>query len=116
MKKDPQLIAQEIINLVSELSALAGVPLSGSLSQPTKASAVSKKSTSGATGGIRLLVEGGKLDSPKSSAEVIELLKREGRHYPSKTVLMGLLSLVRERTLTRLKENGEKTWKYVNRR
>ena len=116
MKKDPKTIAEEIINLVSELAALAGAPASKSPTQPEQAPSSEKKDTSGATGGIRLLVEEGNLDSPKQLSEIIDFLKREGRHYGKSTVSMGLLSLVRERILTRFKDKGEKNGKYAVRR
>jgi hypothetical protein len=75
-----------------------------------------EKSRSGATGGLRLLVDEGKLDSPRTASEIIEFLKQEGRHYSKPSVMMGLLNLVRERVLTRFTEKGEKNWKYVVRR
>jgi hypothetical protein len=75
-----------------------------------------EKSRSGATGGLRSLVDDGKLDSPKTASEIIEFLKQSGRHYSKPSVLMGLLNLVRERVLTRFTEKGVKNWKYVIRR
>jgi hypothetical protein len=75
-----------------------------------------EKDRSGATGGLRSLIDEGKLDSPRTASEIIEFLKQEGRHYSKPSVLMGLLNLVRERVLTRFKEKGEKNWKYVIRR
>ncbi len=77
---------------------------------------VKEKSRSGATGGLRSLVDEGKLDSPKTASEIIGLLKQGGRHYSKPSVSMGLLNLVRERVLTRFNEKGEKNWKYVIRR
>jgi hypothetical protein len=77
---------------------------------------LSNKSRSGATGGIRSLVDEGKLDSPVTAAEIIALLKQAGRHYSKASVLMALLNLVRERVLTRFTEKGEKNWRYVIRR
>jgi hypothetical protein len=115
MKRDPKTIAREIISLVSQLAALAGPHTDDARKQMTP-SGLQKKGKTGPVGGVRFLIQDGKLDSPKSSAEIIELLKQEGRHYPRKTVLVGLLRLVRERALTRLKENGEENWKYVIRR
>lgn len=75
-----------------------------------------EKDRSGATGGLRSLVDEGKLDSPRTASEIIDLLKQDGRHYSKPSVLMGLLNLVRERVLTRFKEKEEKNWKYVIRR
>ena len=114
MKRDPQQIVTEIISLLSELAELAGAPTGSSPTQLNKpASTLMKKDTSGATGGIRLLVQEGKLDSPRKLPEIVELLKQEGRHYSDPAVSMGLLNLVRERVLTRFKDKGEKTWKYA---
>lgn len=117
MKKDPQQIAQQIIDLVSELATLAGAPQSpaapvAAKKVPTKPA----KDTSGATGGIRLLVNEGKLNAPKELPEILEMLRQEGRHYASQTVSMGLLNLVRERVLTRFRDKGGKKWKYAIRK
>ena len=120
MKKDPQKIVEQINILVSELAALAGVPESNTVAKrPThvkNASGKRQKSTSGATGGIRLLVEEGKLDSPKQLPEIIEFLRQDGRHYAPQSISMGLLNLVRERVLTRFRDKGAKSWKYAVRR
>ncbi len=116
MKKDPKKIAEEIVNLVSELAALAGAPAVPGSARGKKSTAAVEKDTSGATGGIRLLVEEGKLNSPMLLAEILECLRQEGRHYASQTVSMGLLGLVRKRVLTRVRDKGGKKWKYVVRR
>jgi hypothetical protein len=116
MKKDAVKIAEEIIRLVSELAALAGAPGSKGLVPTKKSSLSGERDWSGATGGIRLLVDEGKLDSPRTLPEIIESLKQEGRHYSNPTVSMGLLNLVRRRVLTRFKDSGEKNWKYSIRR
>ncbi|MGD0208074.1 MAG: hypothetical protein ABSC89_10750 [Verrucomicrobiota bacterium] len=116
MKKDAETIAGEIISLVSELAALAGAQICNKPAQSKMLPLSGEKDRSGATGGVRLLVEDGKLDSPKSLSEIAEFLKQEGRHYSKQTVSMGLLNLVRERTLIRLKDKGEKGWKYAVRR
>ena len=96
MKKDPKSLAEEIIKLVSELAMLAGEPTSSSQAKSRQPVTVAQKDTSGATGGIRLMVEEGKLDSPKKLPEIVVFLKQEGRHYSDATVSMGLLNLVRE--------------------
>jgi len=117
MKKDPQKIVEQINLLVAELAALAGVPSSKPATQAAKPSSKKGRDTSGATGGIRLLIDEGKLDSPKQLPEIIEFLKQEGRHYSSQTVSMGLLNLAtKERVLTRFRDKGEKSWKYAIRR
>jgi hypothetical protein len=115
MKKDPTEIARQIISLVTELAQLAGARTGNGKTSPTS-SIPAKKIKAGPVAGIRSLIQDGKLDSPRTSAEIVELLKQEGRHYPSESVLMCLLRLVRDRILTRLKEKGEKNWKYAIRR
>lgn len=120
MKKDPQKIVEQINILVSELASLAGVPKSNidakSPAHVKNSSGKRQKSTSGATGGIRLLVEEGKLDSPKQLPEIIEFLRQDGRHYAPQSISMGLLNLVRERVLTRFRDKGAKSWKYAVRK
>lgn len=116
MNKDPQKIAAQIMELVSELTVLAGAPTATRSAKLHKSSATEKKDMSGATGGIRLLVKEGKLDSPKQLPEIIEFLQQEGRHYSRPTISMGLLNLVRERVLTRFRDKGDKSWKYVVRK
>jgi hypothetical protein len=114
MKKDPQKLAEEICSLVSELAALSGAV--NVLKRTASKTPPAKKDMHGATGGVRLLIEEGELDSPLQLPEIVELLKQEGRHYAPTTVSMGLLNLVRERVLTRFRDKGEKNWKYAVRR
>jgi len=116
MKKDPQKIVEQINLLVSELATLAGAPGNRPAAQGKTTSSKGEKKTSGATGGIRVLIEDGKLDSPKQLPEIAEILKQEGRHYSAPTISMGLLNLVKERTLTRFRDKDVKGWKYVIRR
>ncbi len=54
--------------------------------------------------------------SPKDCSEVIAQLKKEGWHYTSNLVSMNLLSLTRQRILTRLKGDKARSWKYVIRK
>jgi len=116
MKKDPQKIVEQINMLVAELASLAGAPKSDAVKPNKHLSGKKQKNTSGATGGIRVLIEEGKLNSPKQLPEIIELLRQEGRHYASQSISMGLLNLVRERVLTRFRDKGAKSWKYAIRR
>jgi hypothetical protein len=74
----------------------------------------SESDWSGTTGGIRLMIEEGKLDTPKTLPEIKEILKQEGRHYSNQAISMGLLNLVRKRLLARFREN--KNWKYAIRK
>jgi hypothetical protein len=116
MKKDPQKLVEQINLLVSELAGLAGVPKINQDIQKERSSGKKEKNTSGATGGIRMLVNEGKLDSPKQLPEIVEFLRQEGRHYAVQSISMGLLNLVRERVLTRFRDKGAKSWKYAVRR
>lgn len=116
MGKNPQELANQIIELVSELAELAGVKIN--IESPPKSAEKEKneKKYKGATGGVRLLLKDGFFDEPKRLLDVITQLKMEGRHYPKPSLSMGLLSLVRERKLLRIPEKGKKTWTYVVRR
>jgi hypothetical protein len=109
-------IIEQIKVLCDELISLLGdkktVKIKGISQQTTK----NNKSKSGATGGLRMLVDEGKLDTPKQRSEIIELFKQEGRHYPTATVSMGLLNLVRERVLTRIRAKNSKKWEFVKRK
>jgi len=114
MSKDPKKLTEQIISLVNELAESAGVkPKKTPVSIKT-----TKRKLIGATGGLRLLIDEGYFDSPKQLPEVVDKLRQEGRHYSQAAVSMGLLNLVRERILTRVKEKEGKikVWKYVIRR
>jgi hypothetical protein len=117
MKKDPQVIVREITTLVNELALLAGtrvhVPKTGIPSTAKKKGDLDEQS--GPTGGIRVLIQEGKLDEPQPLSEVCEFLREEGRHYSRPSVSMGLLNLVRVRVLRRLRDKDKK-WKYVVRK
>lgn len=116
MEKDPQKIEEQIIVLLTQLVELAGARVAKNSSFRKNAATLEKKDTSGATGGIRLLVEENKLDSPRQLPEIMEYLRQDGRHYSRPTVSMGLLNLVRERVLTRFRDKGDKKWKYAVRK
>lgn len=116
MKRDPQKIVEQINALLTELASLAGVSVTHRSAKTHKTTKSQNKDMSGATGGIRLLVEEGKMDSPKQLLEIMEFLRQDGRHYSRPTISMGLLNLVRERVLTRFRDKGDKNWKYVVRK
>ncbi|MDD4902146.1 MAG: hypothetical protein PHE24_03340 [Patescibacteria group bacterium] len=117
MKKDPKELAENIIALVMELAELAAGGNGKVIAIKTKHSLKGNgKETSGATGGLRVLIDEGYFDTPKQLPEIIERLKQEGRHYSNATISMGLLNLVRERVLTRFRDKGDKKWKYVIRK
>ncbi|MFH1774528.1 MAG: hypothetical protein ABH874_06180 [Methanobacteriota archaeon] len=70
----------------------------------------------GLSGGIRLLIDNGFLNTPKSVNEIQNELTREGYHYPSKSTdkLLSVNFMQKKKILTRVKEgNG---WKYVVRK
>lgn len=116
MGKNPQKLANQIVELVSELAGLAGVKIDVESPPKSAETEKNKKKYSGATGGVRLLLKEGFFDEPKRLLEVSNQLKMEGRHYPNPSLSMGLLNLVRERELIRIQEKGKKTWNYVVRR
>ncbi|PIN88136.1 hypothetical protein COV12_00120 [Candidatus Woesearchaeota archaeon CG10_big_fil_rev_8_21_14_0_10_32_24] len=76
----------------------------------------SKKDYKGLAGGIRLIITEGFLNSPRSVNEIFNELKRQGYHYPQKSVskLLSINFMKNTRILTRVKEN--KKWKYVLRK
>lgn len=119
MEKDPKKLVENIIAQLLELAELAGTEVK---IKSTKTHKIPhnvreiKKDTSGATGGLRILVSEGYFDEPKQLPAIVERLKQEGRHYSNATVSMGLLNLVRERVLIRFRDKGDKKWKYVIRK
>ncbi len=114
MQKKPQQIAEQIIALVSELANMAdssfSIGKSGFNFQPKS------KDMSGATGGLRVLLNEKYFDAPRLLPEIIERLKQEGRHYSNAAISMALLNLVKERLLTRFRDKGVKKWNYVVRK
>lgn len=75
-----------------------------------------KKNYSGLAGGIRLLIDNGFLNEPKSVKEIMAELKREGYHN-SKSGVASTLSVTftkSQKALNRIDEN--KVWKYVVRK
>ena len=116
MKKNPKELAENIIALVSELAEIAVGKIDTGAARTTSSLRNGKKDMSGATGGLRVLVDEGYFDGPRQLPEIIERLKQEGRHYSSAAISMGLLNLVKERVLTRFRDKGDKKWKYVIRK
>lgn len=116
MKKNPKELAENIIALVLELAELVGSKIETRQARTPRSSSNGRKDTSGATGGLRILVSEGYFDEPKQLPIIIERLKQEGRHYSNAAVSMGLLNLVRERVLIRFRDKGDKKWKYVIRK
>ena len=74
-----------------------------------------KSNFTGVSGGIRLLINNGFLDTPKFVSEIVAEMKREGYYHDMPTVDSALRkSFLKNRTLQRIKE--EKKWKYVIRK
>ncbi len=74
---------------------------------------------SGASGGIKMLVEEGYFKETRALPEVTMRLRQEGFNYPRNTISMALLRAVRTRTLVRLSAEGRKSkekWVYVIRK
>jgi alkanesulfonate monooxygenase SsuD/methylene tetrahydromethanopterin reductase-like flavin-dependent oxidoreductase (luciferase family) len=112
MKKDAKQLTDSIIAQILELAKLAD----GKTAIQQVKMQHGQKGTTGATGGLRILVDEGYFGSPKQLAEIIERLKQEGRHYSDATISMGLLNLVKERVLMRFRDKGDKKWKYIIRK
>jgi len=75
-----------------------------------------KDKYSGLAGGIRFLIDNNKFNQLKSVAEVFNELKKEGYHYPKKSVekLLSVNFVKNSKLLNRIKE--DKKWKYVIRK
>lgn len=74
-----------------------------------------KSNYSGPTGGIRMLIDSGFLDTPKFVSEIIDEMKREGHYNNLPTIDSALRkSFLKNKTLQRIKEG--KKWKYVIRK
>jgi hypothetical protein len=109
-------IAGQLLALSNELATLVGDEGASRTKIAPKKELAINKSKSGATGGLRTLIDEGRLDTPKQRSEIIELLKQDGRHYSRETISMGLLNLVRERVLTRIRAKTSKKWEFVKRK
>lgn len=107
MKKDPSVIAEQIISLVGELVELSGNPVTVKKQ---------KKDTKGAVGALNILIDEGFFENPQFLNAVITKLQEIGRHYPKPTVAMGLLNLTRSRVLVRIRNAKTKNWEYVVRK
>ena len=116
MEKDVKKLTENIISQILELAELAGANIKVKPNKTQHSIKETKKDTSGATGGLRILVDEGYFDDPRQLPAIIERLKQEGRHYSNATISMGLLNLVRERILIRFRDKGDKKWKYIIRK
>ena len=116
MEKDVKKLTENIISQILELAELAGVDIKMRSNKTQYSIKETRKDTSGATGGLRVLVDEGYFSESRQLSVIIERLKQEGRHYSNATVSMGLLNLVRERILIRFRDKGDKKWKYIIRK
>lgn len=120
--KTKESIIRDIKNLLDELLIIldSDIPAKENGSKGVKGSTRSKTRNSidysGGMGGIMYLLDQGFFTTPKGRKEVIEELKREGRHYPPHLISMNLLALTRKRSLTRLRGSNNKGWVYVIRK
>jgi len=75
-----------------------------------------KEQFKGLSGEIEYVISKGFLNTPKSVKEVQEELRKEGYHYPYKSVgkLLYVDFMKKRKILTRIKENN--IWKYVVRK
>ena len=74
-----------------------------------------KSNYTGLSGGIRLLIDNGFLDTPKFVSEIVAEMKREGYYHDVFSIDATLRkTFLKNRTLQRTKE--EKKWKYVIRK
>lgn len=74
------------------------------------------KKYEGLMGGIRFLIDKDFLNVPRSVDEIFGELKKEGYHYPKKSVskILSVDFFKKEKTLTRIKGDG--VWKYAVRK
>lgn len=116
MNKDPKQLVKNIIAQVLELAELTGTKIKIKSTENQYDTKETKKDTSGATGGLRVLVDEGYFNEPKQLPAIVERLKQDGRHYSNATISMGLLNLVKGRVLMRFRDKGDKKWKYIIRK
>lgn len=113
MNRTEEIISQIRI-LLDELSAAKPDGLSvRSQRLPVKQTKGGADKYKGCMGGILHLIDEGFFAAPKTSKEVSDELKKGGWHYGSPLISMNLLSLVRQRKLTRIKG---KEWTYAFRK
>ncbi|MFA6136308.1 MAG: hypothetical protein WC705_03060 [Candidatus Paceibacterota bacterium] len=109
-------VVQEIQVLLEELKKLFSindVRVKGSLGKGQITN------YSGASGGIRMLLDDNYFKETRSLSEVTMRLKQEGFNYSKNTVSMALLRAVQARFLVRLPAEGHKgreRWVYVIRK
>lgn len=109
-------IVHEIQNLLGELEINLSANIRGRDENVLKKRDLNY---SGASGGIKMLVEEGYFKETRSLAEIVVQLRQEGFNYPRNTISMALLRGVRSRILVRLPAEGRKgkeKWVYVIRK
>jgi len=116
--RNSQEIIKEINALLQELSAAPSKRGRSKQESSNKASK-SQENYSGPSGGLRLLIKEGFFKAPKMLSEVTNRLHQDGFRYPTKTISVCLLRLVRSRVLVRLPAKNRKKnemWVYSERK
>lgn len=106
---------EEIKKALEELDARI-TKLESAMTLDENKGKLSKASYSGLAGGLRLLIDNGFFDQPKTIDEIIAELNREG-YYNTHAGVASTLSMTfvkKQKTLTRMKEGSK--WAYVKRK
>jgi len=112
VKKDAQKIAEEIKQLVDQLTEMSiNEPSAGKVSGQVKS-----KHKRGASGALSILIEEGFFNSPKDLSAIMSRLQEIGHWHKKPNVSMNLLNLTKRRTFNRIKDTKTKKWQYVLRR
>jgi len=106
----PKNIESKIDDIVSRIEKLEKIVFN------EKKPKISTKKYEGITGGLNFLIDSNRLDTPKSSKEIHEELKKEGYYYRKEAVdtILRRDFVGSKKILTRDKEG--KIWKYVIRK
>ncbi len=113
MKQNPQIIAEQIRNLLDELVAMTA---DKTRIKKTGTKRVSGTLPKGASGALKILTDDGFFDTPQDLSGIMEKLKEIGRYYPRASISMNLLNLTKRREFSRIKDKETKNWLYVLRK
>ena len=117
--RNSQEIIKEINALLQELLATPSKRGRSKQESSNNKASKSQESYSGPSGGLRLLIKEGFFKAPKMLSEVTNRLHQDGFRYPTKTISVYLLRLVRSRVLVRLPAKNRKKnemWAYSERK
>lgn len=103
-------VQREYLDNRSQIHDLIGEPLVSTTAPPSK-----ELISTSVQGRITSLLDTGFFQSPKKATEVMTKLKETGYTYDIQRVSIGLMRLVRKRSLRRLTEerNGKEVYVYV---